>query len=296
MTNINENITILLIAANKILKNKFIESLNLNNSQNHFTLMNKTIESLKSSSERIIVPCLICDYSIEPEANLNETNYVQLVDATEKSLINNLISRSINRDLNKNFQFYINAIIYLYDETSPETFFYIQSIHNEIKKTFNEFITNDDLLFLISNLINASTIGQSNKSSQENSAKLITLLDKFLNEFNNIQYSSQVFEDSVFGAKPLVDNDNETKIKASFDTLIARNISKIKLGLNKNKFNNKKISKDIPDVPSLNIRSETESMKSADPNLSLKTDKKISLSKKIYQGEMQHNKRNGNLN
>lgn len=294
MTNINENITILLIAANKILKNKFIESLNLNNSQNHFTLMNKTIESLKSSSERIIVPCLICDYSIEPEANL--TNYVQLVDATEKSLINNLISRSINRDLNKNFQFYINAIIYLYDETSPETFFYIQSIHNEIKKTFNDFITNDDLLFLISNLINASTIGQSNKSGHENSAKLITLLDKFLNEFNNIQYSSQVFEDSVFGAKPLVDNENETKIKASFETLIARNISKIKLGLNKNKLNNKKISKDIPDVPSLNIRSETESMNSADPNLSLKTDKKISLSKKIYQGEMQHNKRNGDFN
>jgi hypothetical protein len=291
--NSSENITILLISSSKMLKNKLIESLNQNTAKNHFSLMNKTIESLKTSTERINVPCLICDYSIEQTAqqhkNQTDTYYVQLVDATDTSLINNLISRSIHKESNKNFQFYINAIIYLYDESSPDTFYYVQSLHTELRKTFTDFITNDNLLFLICNMIDAATIGGQNvRASQENSSKLTSLLDNFLNEFSNIQYVSQAFEDSVLGAKPKIDADNGNKLTTSFDSLIARNVSKIKLGLDKIKPINRK----KPDVPALNIRSETESLQSVDL-LNMKKDTKLSLSKKIYQGEMQNNLRNG---
>ena len=295
-----------------MLKNKLIESLNSSNVQNHFSLMNKTIESLKTTTERINVPCLICDYSIEQAlteqlTNQIDTYYVQLVDATDTSLINNLISRSIHRESNKKFQFYINSIIYLYDESSPDTFHYVQTVHTELKKTFNDFITSDSLLFLICNMIDAATIGgQNGRAGQENtsklysevqdgrtdgridSSKLISLLDRFLSEFTNIQYVSQAFEDSVLGAKPKIDAEYGNKLTTSFDTLIARNVSKIKLDLDKKKVVNKK----KPEVPSLNIRSETESLQSVDL-INMKKDTKLSLSKKIYQGEMQNNLRNG---
>lgn len=68
---VNENVTILLISNSKLLKNKFIECLNDTNNQSDFTLMNKTIESLKSVSERINVPCLICDYAVQ---SINESD------------------------------------------------------------------------------------------------------------------------------------------------------------------------------------------------------------------------------
>lgn len=287
----NENITILLISSSKLLKNKFIELLNTATGVNHFTLMIKTIESLKTSTERINVPCLICDYSIESEDSTKqtETNYVQLVDATDTSLINNLISRSINKDLNKNFQFYINAIIYLYDESSPDTFHYVKSIHTDIKKTFNDFISNNNLLFLICNMMDAATIGQNNRASLDNSTKLMGYLEKFLDEFNNIQYVSQAFEETILGTNPIIDNENGNKIKDNFDSLIARNISKIKLGLNKKKLTKKKQENQI-----LNLKSETESVKSSEDSSS-KINQKLTNLKKTYQGEMLHNLRNGNL-
>jgi hypothetical protein len=150
---VNENVTILLISSSKLLKNKFIECLNDENNQNHFTLMNKTIESLKSVNERITVPCLICDYLVQQPTDDGyvqsnnappDTRYVQLVDATDKNLINNLISRSINTESNKNFQFKVNAIVYLYDETNSDTFAYIQTIHRDLQKTFRSYLMEND--------------------------------------------------------------------------------------------------------------------------------------------------------
>lgn len=280
----SENITILLISSSKLLKNKFIEA--LNNSLNQFTLMNKTIESLKSSNERILVPCLISDYTLETETN---TNYVQLVDASDTSLINNLISRSINSP--KAFQFYINAIVYLYDEANPDTFYYVKSIHTDIKKTFSEFAANDSLLFLICNMINAATIGHQQTSTN---SKLISLLDKFLAEFNNMQYVSQEYEDTILGPKQKINDEN--KLKTNFDQLVSRNIAKIKLGLNKKKLSKLAKKSEDTDVPSINIRSESESIKSVDLDVSSKSNElinKAKASKKIYQGEMAHNLRNG---
>lgn len=281
----SENITILLISSSKLLKNKFIEA--LSNSLNQFTLMNKTIESLKSSNERILVPCLISDYTLETESN---TNYVQLVDASDTSLINNLISRSINSA--KTFQFFVNAIVYLYDEANPDTFFYAKTIHSDIKKTFSEFLDSESLLFLICNMINAATIGHQQTSSN---SKLISQLDKFLSEFSNIQYVSQEYEDTILGPKQKINDEN--KLKANFDHLLSRNVAKIKLGLHKKKAN--KLAKKSTDteVPSLNIRSESESIKSAELDFSSKSNElsinKMKFNKKIYQGEMAHNLRNG---
>ena len=139
----SDNITILLISSSKLLKNKFIECLNNENDVNHFTLMTKTIESLKSVTEKINVPCLICDYStksmLENQKSPNmppETSYVQLVDAGDKNLINNLISRTMNKETNSKYQFKVNGIVYLYDEKNTDTFAYVQAIHKELQKTF----------------------------------------------------------------------------------------------------------------------------------------------------------------
>lgn len=194
---VSENVTILLISSSKLLKNKFIECLGDGNSINQFTLMNKSIESLKSQNERVSVPCLICDYLTDQaaanESNSNmppETIYVQLVDAAEKSLINNLVSRSVNAKevMSRNFQFNVNAIVYLFDETNSDTFAYVQAIHKELQKTFKPFVNNQNVRFLLCNMIGA-TISTTNPSSDENNISFSTQsakqVESFLEEFNN---------------------------------------------------------------------------------------------------------------
>ena len=192
-----ENVTILLISSSKLLKNKFIECLGDGNSSNQFTLMNKTIESLKSQNERVNVPCLICDYVTEEalakHANSQippETTYVQLVDATEKNLINNLISRSVNAEVNRNFRFSVNGIVYLFDETNSDTFAYIQAIHKELQKTFKGFVSNESFRFLLCNMMGATiqTANNNNNGGENNSTQSMKQVENLLEEFNkNLQ-------------------------------------------------------------------------------------------------------------
>lgn len=115
-----------------------------------------------------------------------ETTYVQLVDASDKNLINNLISRSINKEGNKKFQFNVNAIVYLYDETSTDTFAYIQAIHRELLNTFKDFLGNNaNLGFMLCNMIGATG---GSKNSEEESMTMLKMAENFLEKFNeNIQ-------------------------------------------------------------------------------------------------------------
>lgn len=192
----SDNVTILLISSSKLLKNKFIECLGDGNSNNQFTLMNKSIESLKSQNERVSVPCLICDYLTDQAANESNSNmppetiYVQLVDAAEKNLINNLVSRSVNAKeaMSRNFQFNVNAIVYLFDETNSDTFAYVQAIHKELQKTFKPFVNNENVRFLLCNMIGATISTTNNGDDAINtscSTQSAKQVESFLEEFNN---------------------------------------------------------------------------------------------------------------
>lgn len=133
--NENDSINILLISSSKLLKNKFIES--ISNDLNNFSLMSKTTDSIQSASERFNFSCFVSDYTTELTDSCLNTNYVQLIEANEKNLLNTLIFKTASKQgSDKTFNFNINGIIYLYDESSSDTFAYIQSVHNELKKIF----------------------------------------------------------------------------------------------------------------------------------------------------------------
>jgi len=260
--------------------------------------MNKTIESLKTVTERITVPCLICDYLVkysdEGQIQRNnlppESRYVQLVDATDKNLINNLISRSINTESNKNFQFKVNAIVYLYDETNSDTFAYIQAIHKDLQKTFKAYLMdNDSFRFILANMSNAT---MNSNFSQEESFRMLKLAESFLQQFNNnIQYVTQEFENSVLGSKPIQTvPGEENNLKINFDDFITH-FHEISLNQNLSKSSKKK-EKESDDSYKI-ITSMTDSLQSANEEIKQSTTNKLENSKKKYQGEMANNMRNG---
>ena len=236
MTDLNA-ITILLISNSKILKNKFIES--LSSDLNHFSTMAKSLSVVPPNSRQqqsaatdlSNFQCYVCDYTTEtlPE-NSSEPVYVQLIDANDKALISSLVKKS--SELESGNQFYVNGIVYLYDELNTDTFAYINSIHAELNKSYSSFVKSDNLTCLLFNMADGTNIGTGGsvnalrKSQQEEDAyKLTELLDAFLDEFTNVQYvrlesvdeikELMYQEDEFFGS-------NKQKLKASFDALVYR--------------------------------------------------------------------------
>ena len=140
-----ENITILMVSNSKLLKNKFIES--ISNETNHFSLMTKSVEAIKSVSERINVSCFVSDYSLPKaggKSSAEKTQYTQIIDATDRTLINTLIFKTAESVATKNFKFFVNGIVYLYDETQSDTFSYLQSIHMELRNNYASLVTNEN--------------------------------------------------------------------------------------------------------------------------------------------------------
>ncbi|RMZ97021.1 hypothetical protein BpHYR1_030481 [Brachionus plicatilis] len=217
----SDGINILLVSSSKLLKNKFIES--ISNELNNFTLMTKSIES-QIENNRININCFISDYSIELENSKYATKYVQLIDGSDKNIIYSLIENTYSAK--KNSQYFIASIIYLYDESNSDTFAYIQSIHNELKSNFENFILSNDLTCLLCNMINVTNL-ESNQSSSDESFKILNVVQNFLDQFNNIQYISQQFENSILGSVPVVSNSEETnnKLKINFDFIVDRYFS-----------------------------------------------------------------------
>lgn len=271
----NDGINILLVSSSKLLKNKFVES--ISNEINNFTLMTKKTESLVDNS-KISLNCFISDYSIELENSKYATKYVQLIDGSDKSIIYSLIESCSSPK--KISQFYIHSIIYLYDEANSDTFAYIQSIHYELKKKFENFILDDDVTCLLCNMINATKL-ESDKSNSDESYKILNLVQNFLNEFNNVQYISQPFENSALGSVPVVNNYNETnsnKLKINFDSLVDRYFSFVQK----------------QDSTYLEINSFSNSLNSTSLKKSINTFKNENLKYK-YKGEISNNLRNGNF-
>jgi hypothetical protein len=202
---------------------------------------------------------------------------VQLIDANDKNIINTLVHKTVHSVNDKKFQFNINGFVYLYDETNSDTFTYLQSIHNELRKSFKDFIISDNSSFLLCNMINAANISGMPVSTSEDSLKIINLVENFLDDYKNVQYVSQPYEETIMGSKPIYEEENQDKLKVNFDSLIGRFLPSVK---NKNEDNY------------FSIRSETNSLNSADENYVRHISNKI-LPKKNYEGEMLNNLRNG---
>lgn len=277
-----DSINILFVSNSKLLKNRFIES--ISNDLNTFSLMTKSLDRLELTNERISFSCLVSDYTIENEDSKYLTNYVQLIEAAEKNLLNNLVYKSANPSFDQNFKFNIHSIIYLYDETSSDTFAFIQSIHNEIKKNFSDFLQNEDLTILLCNMINASKINS--RSSEEDSFRLIGLVENFLDEFKNIQYVAQPYEHSVYGYVPVVNESEgkENKLKKNFDSLISRILPSLIKSIKKG---------ELTDSTMMDIKSTTNSLNSDSLNKKSSTTFKKEMPKVNYKGEMENNLRNG---
>ncbi|CAF0793589.1 unnamed protein product [Brachionus calyciflorus] len=270
----NDGINILLVSSSKLLKNKFIEC--LTNELNNFTLMNKTTE-FTSVQDRVNFSCFISDYSIQNENSKYITKYVQLIDGADKNLIDGLIMRSTN--FTKNYPFYIHALVYLYDESNSDTFAYVKSIHNELRKSNEAFTINENLTCLLCNMINAANLG-TNKSESEESYKVLNQVQSFLDEYSNFQYVSQPFQDSILGSKPIVENSDESsnKLRINFDFLVDRYFTFVP---------NYNMESTVMD-----IKSFTHSMNSESIKKSMNTFKK-EIFKHNYKGEMANNLRNG---
>lgn len=276
-TSINDqNIAILLISSSKLLKNKFIEA--ISNDLNHFSLMNKSIKS--EDAERSNVACFICDYTVESSDNQNpaSTSYVQLIDANDKKLLSTLIEKSIYQDKDYK-QFFVNSIVYLYDETNTDTFAFIQSIHNDLNKVYPDFMGSEHLICMLCNMINAANLnGTTNtRSSQDDSFRLINMVDEFLDGAKNFQYMAQTFEQTILGSRPILDEEDngENKIKIKFDLLISRFLPAGLIDMNRD---------------FVSIKSTDHSLKSAPLN---KITEKQTKQKSNYKGEMMKNLRNG---
>lgn len=283
-SNREENITILLVSSSKLLKNRFIEA--ISNESNHFSLMNKSIDSSanveSSTGERTIsFNCFVSDYTVDNEdeqddQNTNHTNYVQIIDASDKKLLTTLVEKSIYNQ--KNNKFFTNSIIYLYDESNTDTYAFVESINNDLSKVYPEFIRGEHITGLLCNMINAANLpgtGGTNRSNDNDlSLKMINLVDKFLSQFTNFQYVAQLYEETILGSRPVVDEDDSpnNKLKSAFDLLISRFLP----GLLLNK-------------DAISIKSTENSLKSS--NVAKLNRQKVAKSN--YKGEMMHNLRNG---
>lgn len=262
----NENYTVLLISNSKLLKNKFIES--LNNETNQFSLMKKTIEYNKLP-EKITLECLICDYVYDTESNSSETCYVQIIDINDKNIINYLIGKS-NELGPKKFKFFVNSIVYLYDESQSDTFAYIKTIHNDIKNFIGDFVFNENLKIILFNMANAInskfSINMNDNETKNSLSTLFNAVETFLDEFKMIEYVPQFFNDST----SKIEDYNDNKIKQAFDLMILSQINNLPI------INKTNIEENV-------INTQSNSLKSA---LS-------AVNKNMYTGEMTNNLRNG---
>jgi hypothetical protein len=274
----NDNITILLISNSKLLKNKFIES--LTTERNQFSLMIKTFEcgsnsinsknekessSLSSpyDTERINISCLICDYSINEDDHLER--YVQLIDANDKSVIHSLLKYSIEEK--ESFKFYVNGIVYLYDETNSDTFTYIESMHRELNHKFPLFIQSDIFTCLLCNMRDSINFNSTNSSPRiVNDHHHIDDIQHFIEEFNsNLQYISQNYQNTITGIRPIINSNEEDELKKGFDFLIFRLVNILKVSnSNENTLTTTSSLNSGQGDPLLLIRSVSNSLKSAD--------------------------------
>ena len=288
MTLEDENVTILLISSSKLLKNKFIES--LNNNRNNFSLMNKTVDSLKSAEEKYVLSCVVSNYSIHPEVTESnsgsetENHYVQIIDVNDKSLIQSLISSSFNE---RNFPYKINGVIYLFDESTSDTFAYVSTLQYELSKSFTSYFKK--LKILLCNMINATVIGPRDEHRNDESASIIRRLDGLIEDFSNLQYTTQDFEETIYGTKIRMQNRNDNKLLANFDDLIRRIVTSKHLKDSKEA----KVDKNENSVTTANIDSSSNSIRSSNVNLNNEKNTKLANFKKNYQGEMVNNLRNG---
>jgi hypothetical protein len=248
--------------------------------------MIKNYDGNKSGADKISLQCFVCDYTVEHENDMIDfdTNYVQLIDGTDKHLINTLIQNTVSSEERNHSKFKINGIVYLFDESNSDTFAYVQSIHNELKKNFADFVLNDgSLACILCNMINAANLNGL-RSSQDDALRIISLVNGFLDEFNNIQYISQPFEETITGTRPAIEDDDQNKLSTGFNSLISRIISFTSTSSKQN------------DENGLNIRSYSNSIKSVDLNNPNNNEmsKNSVFQKGNYEGDMFFNNRNGN--
>lgn len=276
------NTTILLISNSKLLKNKFIES--LSNETNNFSLMSKN--ALKSETESIKISCFVCDYS--PDGT-NKTRYMQVIDGTERTLINTLIGQTIE---NKFFKFFINAIVYLFDENETDTFSYVQSIHNELKSNYREFMQSQNCL--LCNMKSAIRLNEtSNTVLLQNTDKqqqiILDLVERFLSDSKNLQYTTQEYENTILGCKPI--EDDLLVIQDSFNQLIMRMAS---LPSSNQSQRQSKAKSDLKNNLESSLAAKMKSLmeNSQIVKISPNGTKKVN-SKRIYIGDTKDNVRDG---
>lgn len=282
-----------MISNSKLLKNKFIES--ISNEINHFSLMTKSVESIKSVSERINVSCFVSDYTLTNNKS-NNTHYTQIVDGNERNLINTLVYKSIE---SRTFKFFVNGIVYLYDQTQTDTFSYLQSIHNELKTSYGSFILNENFNCLLCDMKNAINLNDNRNElpvPARQQQSLLNLVEKFLTDFKNVQYITQEYEYNLLGSKAIEMDDNHFNVKNNFDQLIGRIVD------GSQSLKPLKAQKNQPEM-FLNIRTDENSLRSRIESLHSSTQGSLNIShhkkpikavsKKNYTGDMKNNVRNG---
>jgi hypothetical protein len=299
-----ENLTILMISNSKLLKNKFIES--ISNETNHFSLMTKSVDSIKSMSERINVNCFVCDYTLTNNTTNKSnttTHYTQIIEGNERNLINTLVHKSVE---SKSFKFFVNSIVYLYDQTQTDTFSYVQSIHNELKASYGSFVLNENFNCLLCDMKNAINLNDNRNGMPVNARQqqlLINLVEKFLGDYKNVQYITQEYEFNLLGSKPIEQDDNQFNVKNTFDQLISRLVTLSRPPLSVVNVKPPKSHRTDADI-FMNIKAEENSLKSRIDMLTSSTQNSLSLSpskkpqskvisKKNYNGDMKNNVRNG---
>lgn len=138
----------------------------------------------------------------------------------------------------------------------------------------------------MANAVILKTSGSNLRSSQEDLFKLISQLEIFLEEFKNIEYVSQLFQETILGSKPVSEDSNEShnKLKISFDNLITRNLPF--LSKSDKKFH-------FADETTIDIKSFTNSLITTENSKKSYASLKKDNPKYRYKGDMENNLRNG---
>lgn len=197
-------------------------------------------------------------------------------------------------------QFFVNGIVYLFDETETDTFAYVQSIHKDLVSTYPEFLgssssssssSNQRFSFyggLLCNMINSG--GVPSNSGPDDALRLIENLERLLDQSSSgsiqLEYVTQKYEETILGSRPVIESSDESsngenKLKIGLDSLVTRI-------LQPSHVDDEDDGEGEEAKETLSIKSTEHSLKSAPLQTLMK--KKATRN---YLGEMNRNLRNG---
>ena len=201
----------LLVSNSRILKEKFVQLIK--------------DENTNYESERIKLKRSNLQFSCYTPQNVSEKEGGQLcfklIDTMDKNVINNLIEMTLDETTELDFAeeaFKIKSIIYVFDESNIDTFTFVETLHKDLKKNYNQLFSKLKIPCVLCNLSNLLAIKSKVNGELSDDKVTAKTLEEFVADNKEITYTFYSSTANKIGSS----NEQMNLVKNSFNKLISK--------------------------------------------------------------------------